>query len=196
MTDSTNTMTKFSMIWLEDTDMTTTENVFMMTSEDADKLDDFIIDEDYLWVIAELKLERSQAATLYNTKPFCNCFKNTYTTNEYCRCDKQFVESSDYSVMGYFSEIASNELKKSYNYITYEKALKETLELTDNIFDRIKERKESRIIYEALMKHRKINKDIHEEFEYAKYNPRTTIGKLEFDRRLIDDGLDGCFADE
>jgi len=192
---NTNTKTEFAMVWLDDPNLSITDNLYMMTDADADKLQDFLLSDDYQWVIGEIKNEREEAEE-NDTKPVCRCYNNTYTFNQYCRCiDGANIESCQYTSMGKFSEEASIELKKSYNYISYETAMKETLELWDDVFDRMKERKEGRIIYQSLIKHRKITKDIHEEFEYARFNPRTTIGKLEFDRRLIEDGLDDCFAE-
>ena len=45
-----------------------------------------------------------------------------------------------------------------------------------------------------LLKERKWYKDFKEQLEYAKYNPRHPLGKLEFDRRAEEDGIK--FADE
>jgi hypothetical protein len=47
---------------------------------------------------------------------------------------------------------------------------------------------------ECLLNSRKWYKDFKEELEYAKYNPRHLLGKLEFDRRAEEDGIK--FADE
>ena len=47
---------------------------------------------------------------------------------------------------------------------------------------------------EQLLKEREWYKDFKEQLEYAKYNPRHPLGKLEFDRRAEEDGIK--FADE